>query len=249
MRGRWSIMPWVFEGAVAAASMGMGCGTCCGSGISAILFGYLTTHAKNFAQSLRAFLCFYLGKLFAVSLACLASSLLGRCLISESGLLAGIPVHRAVDVLMIVFGAFLICGWFRERRSGRCSGCHHCGDSRGKRSVAERNNMESGPDETGKESLVHYGVLFGMGAGYGISPCVPLLVMMGYAVTMSPLQAVFSGIVFGLSTALVPMLLLLVLCGVLSLRLQREAPEWLNMFRLLTYIALIGIFAVEFLTS
>ena len=42
-------MPWVFEGAVAAASMGMGCGTCCGSGISAILFGYLTTHARNFA--------------------------------------------------------------------------------------------------------------------------------------------------------------------------------------------------------
>lgn len=242
-------MPWVFEGAAAAASMGMGCGTCCGSGISAVLFGYLTTHAKNFAQSLRAFLCFYLGKLFAVSLACLASSLLGRCLISESGLMAGIPVHRAVDILMIAFGAFLIYGWFRERRSGKCSGCHHCGNSKGKSSVAERNNMESGHDESGKESAVHYGVLFGMGAGYGISPCAPLLVMMGYAVTMAPFQAVFSGIVFGLSTALVPMLLLLALSGILSPRLQSEAPEWLNIFRLLTYVVLIGIFAVDLLTA
>ena len=73
--------------------------------------------------------------------------------------------------------------------------------------------------------------------------------MMGYAVTMAPFQAVFSGIVFGLSTALVPMLLLLALSGILSPRLQSEAPEWLNIFRLLTYVVLIGIFAVDLLTA
>ncbi|MBQ2347778.1 MAG: hypothetical protein II388_05330 [Clostridia bacterium] len=46
----------LLESITAAASVGMGCGTCCGSGISAALYGYLTTHVKNIKQSFRAFL-------------------------------------------------------------------------------------------------------------------------------------------------------------------------------------------------
>ena len=58
----------LLESLTAAASVGMGCGTCCGSGISAALYGYLTTHTKDIKHSVRAFLEFFFGKFLAVIL-------------------------------------------------------------------------------------------------------------------------------------------------------------------------------------
>ena len=72
-----------FESITAAASVGMGCGTCCGSGISAALYGYLTTHTKDIKHSVTAFLEFFFGKFLAVILLCCAASLVGSNIIDD----------------------------------------------------------------------------------------------------------------------------------------------------------------------
>lgn len=48
----------LLESMTTAAFVGMGCG----SGISAVVYGYFTTHTRNIKQSLRAFIDFFSGK-------------------------------------------------------------------------------------------------------------------------------------------------------------------------------------------
>ena len=106
----------IIQGITAALSVGMGCGTCCGSGVSAFLFGYLTTHAKTMKHSFRAFFCFYLGKILAVAGVCLASSLVGRRILDESGSIGGIDLHFWPDLCMIAMGIWFVYKWIREFR-------------------------------------------------------------------------------------------------------------------------------------
>ena len=81
----------------AAGSVGMGCGTCCGSAAGAFFSGYLMTHARSFRESFGGFLRFYLGKVLAVASICLASSLAGSRLLDEEGYIGGVPLLKAVD--------------------------------------------------------------------------------------------------------------------------------------------------------
>ena len=91
----------LLESMITAVSVGTGCGTCCGSGISAALYGYLVTHVKNIRQSMLSFVDFFLGKLLAVVSLCAAASLLGRSIIDSDGLLFGVNVHIIVNILII----------------------------------------------------------------------------------------------------------------------------------------------------
>ena len=49
----------LLEGVSVATSVGLGCGTCCGSGAGILLSGYVMTHARNARQSMIAFLSFF----------------------------------------------------------------------------------------------------------------------------------------------------------------------------------------------
>ena len=212
------------QGAVTAASVGLGCGTCCGSGISAFLFGYLTTHTRNFQQSARAFLSFYLGKTAAVCIIFLISSRLGAAVMDENGYIGAVPVRTAADLVMIGTGVWLVIRWFRERKAGQCAHCHHCG---------ETSDMEEKLIAAKKQGTPRHGVLLSLGAAYGASPCAPLILMAGYASTMPASSAVLAGGVFAFSSAMAPMLLLLALSGVLAPGIRREMPQYLDYFRLL----------------
>lgn len=139
----------------AAASVGIGCGTCCGSGISAALYGYLTTHAKNIRQSVRALLDFFFGKFLAVVLLCCTASLVGSSIIDDSGRLFGVKSAIIVDAVMLAMGVWFLIGWIREK-----TGTASCKDYKGCKT-------EKAEDITEKS---HYAALIGMGFGYGISP-------------------------------------------------------------------------------
>ncbi len=218
----------LLQGAATAASVGMGCGTCCGSGISVFLSGYLMTHAKNFAQSARGFLSFYLGKLMAVMAICGAASLIGTRVLDDSGCIAGIPVKALVDGAMLCRGAWFLIRWVLERK-----GVHACRGVCGKKQAP-------GPD-----SRVSLPALWGMGVGYGASPCAPLLMMAGYAATLPLGYALAVGGLFALASALSPMLLMLLLSGVLAGKIYREIPQYLSWFRLGCYVLLEVFFALE----
>ena len=167
----------IIQGITAALSVGMGCGTCCGSGVSAFLFGYLTTHAKTMRHSLWAFLSFYLGKVLAVAGVCLASSLVGRQILDESGAIGGVNLHLWLDLCMIAMGIWFVFKWIREFRHQGCENCHHCSSasSPGGKFHSLMNRL------SGEYKGVNYPALTILGAVYGISPCAPLLMMAGYA--------------------------------------------------------------------
>ena len=220
----------LLESMTSAASVGLGCGTCCGSGISAALYGYLTTHVRNMKESLRAFLDFFFGKLLAVIALCCLAALLGRSVLDESGLLFGVNIHAVVDGFMLLMGVWLLFGWFKERRGQRsCKACGHCVEK-------EERQLDEKPSR---------GLLMGMGFGYGVSPCAPLLLMLGYSATLPVGYAAALGGVFAAASTLSPALLLLLLSGVLAGKMRREIPQFLTWFRLACYILLIVLFAVS----
>lgn len=256
----------VIQGIVTALSVGMGCGTCCGSGISVFLFSYLTTHAGTVKHSIRAFLCFYLGKILAVAGVCACSSLIGRQLLDENGSVGDADLHIIVNLCMIAIGVWFVIKWIREKIHTGCEHCDHCGSSSGwkERFMQKISGMIRMSDDTlradngcavidraeavqGKPVIagkLNYPALFVMGALYGISPCAPLLMMAGYAATLGAVPAFMAGCIFAAASAFVPMLLLLFLTGILTSKLYKEIPQYISIFRLISYLLLIVLFAV-----
>ncbi len=224
----------MIQGVAAAASAGVGCGSCCASGIGAFLPGYLVTHAKSVGESVRAFCSFYLGKIVAVALLCVASSILGNQILDEAGRIGVVRMDLAADFFMLAMGAGFVVKWFWDRArkqdgSARCGSCGHSGSTR----------------TAVLEQRISYPALFGMGAGYGVMPCAPLLLMVGVSVSISPLAAGVSGSVFALSSALVPFFILAILSGLLSKNLRKELPGYLEYFQLFTYVVLLVVYGMD----
>jgi len=219
----------LFESMTAAASVGMGCGTCCGSGISAALYSYLTTHARNIKQSVRAFLDFFFGKFLAVILLCCTASFAGSSTIDDSGRLFGVKTAIIVDAVMLAMGIWFLIGWIREKEGiGSCRDCKGC-------------RSEKAEDITEEKS--HHAALIGMGFGYGISPCAPLILITGYAATLPVPIAAVLGAVFAIASTVSPVIIIMLLSGVLAKGMNKEIPQYLTWFRLGCYVLMIILFS------
>ena len=121
------VISLLLESMTTAASVGMGCGTCCGSGISAALYGYLTTHTKDVKQSVRAFFDFFLGKFSAVIFLCCTASVIGKSVIDDSGRIFGLKAALIVDTVMLAMGIYFLTDWIREKYGKHsCKNCKGC---------------------------------------------------------------------------------------------------------------------------
>lgn len=221
------------ESLTAAASVGMGCGTCCGSGISTALYGYLTTHMKNMKQSFLGFCEFFFGKFLSVITLCCIASVVGSNIIDDNGGVLGVKTGLIADSVMLLMGIWLLIGWIREYKGHKsCKTCKGCKDDGKKKTEYKKSN---------------HAALIGMGISYGASPCAPLILMTGYAASLPLGYAALSGAVFAIASTISPMLFMLFISGILAGKMYKEIPNYLKWFRLGCYILLIVLFSVSLL--
>lgn len=200
----------MFAQAIAsAASVGLGCGAGCGSSASAFLTTYVLSEGRGMGFAIRQVVSFYLGKLAAVLVVCLGGALVGQTLIQSDGTLLGVSLGKAVYAVMLCAAVWLIFGWLRDRKG--CAGCRHCGG-----------RLKAVPS-------------FAVGMAYGLSPCAPLLMVLGYAAALTVPAALTLGAVFALASSLVPALLILALAGALSTKITAQLGRALPWFQLAVY--------------
>ena len=77
---------------------------------------------------------------------------------------------------------------------------------------------------------------FTVGLAYGAYPCAPLLMVAGYAITLSLPGAVLLGAVFALASSLSPMLVIFGLSGVLSGKIRTQLGKAMPWIQLSVYI-------------
>jgi hypothetical protein len=198
------------EAIASAASVGLGCGAGCGSSASAFLSTYVLSEGRGMRFALRQVLSFYAGKLAAVLLVCLGGALAGRALIQSDSALVGVPLSKAVYAVMLGASVWLLAGWLRDRKG--CAGCRHCGSG-----------LKAVPS-------------FAVGLAYGLSPCAPLLMVLGYAAALTVPAALALGTVFALASSLLPALLILALAGAMSKKITVQLGKALPWFQLTVYV-------------
>lgn len=103
------------------------------------------------------------------------------------------------------------------KKQKKCGGCKEC-----KKTV-------------GKSGFVP---MLAAGLTYGMTPCAPLLLMIGYCFTLSVSLAGVTGVAFSLSSMVSPLLLLVVVTGALSKKMRKEIPNAVKWFRLASYVVL-----------
>ena len=202
-------MPFA-QAVLSAASVGIGCGAGCGSAASAFLTTYVLSEGKGFRGSVRQILSFYFGKMLAVLLVCVTGSAIGQAFISADGLFFGFPLRKLLYIVLLAASVWLLYGWLRERKG--CKGCRHC--------VA---NVRLVPSLT-------------VGLAYGLSPCAPLMMVLGYAALLSLPEAIGLGVIFSLASSLIPALLTLILSGTLSNKLSGQLGKMLPWFQPTVYL-------------
>ena len=201
------------EAAATAASVGLGCGTTCGTSASAFLSAYIISEARGLKSAVRHAGGFLLGKVAAVAVICAAASMLGQAVLDDSGMIGGFSLQYAVYWAQLVIALWLIARWVRERRGCKvCKSCKHKGEA--------TRVMPS----------------FGVGLAYGATPCAPLILIAGYAVTLPLFAALALGTVFAVSSSIIPIALAAGLSGALSAKIGSQLGKALPWFQLAVYI-------------
>lgn len=201
-----------------AASVGLGCGTCCSPIISTFLSAYVVSHSGGVKKGVLSFVSFFFGKMASVSLLCMAAALVSRQFISDSGYIGSFNLRLFSQAAMSVIGMVLSVRWFLElKRKKKCGGCKECKKTAGKSGFVP---------------------MFAAGLTYGMTPCAPLLLMIGYCFTLPLPLAGVTGAAFSLSGMVSPVLLLVVVTGALSKKMRKEIPDAVKWFRLASYVVL-----------
>lgn len=197
-----------------AIIMGMSCGTGCSPAISLFLSSYVFNVDGDTKKSLLAFVKFFIGKASAVLLVCFSASVIGNILIGENGYLGKYKLNFLMPVFLIFTGLYMLKKSWKEYHNkdcGHCSGecCH-----------------------TPSDKFQNISPLIG-GFFYGLTPCAPLIILAGYAVTMPVLHALAISSVFSLSCTVSPLLLMLVLMKLIAVKMRREIPGLFNVLKII----------------
>lgn len=172
-----------------AVAMGTSCGTGCSPAISLFLGSYVFHAEGDTKKSMGAFVKFFAGKAAAVILVCLAASVVGDFLIGENGYFHQYKLSFLMPLFLICSGVYMLRKCWLEHRH---KGCGHCAGG-----------CHGGKTERFQDASPLIG-----GFLYGLTPCAPMIILAGYAVTMPLGQALAIAVVFGLSCTVSPLLLM-----------------------------------------
>ena len=203
-------------------SIGLGCGTCCSPAIGVFLSTYIVSHSQNMKKAFVTFFSFFFGKILSVISLCMLSSYLGNKFIFKDGHIGSVDLSKVMSITFIVLGSFLILKYFYTKRNNHES-CKSCSGNCG----VNLKNKEWPP-------LI-------IGIAYGLTPCAPLILIVGYASTISMTNAVLLGLCFSLASIISPMIVVVLLAGLISNNLYEELPKYIDLFKLMCYGVLIFI--------
>lgn len=203
-----------------AIIMGMSCGTGCSPAISLFLSSYVFNVEGDTKKSLLAFANFFIGKASAVLLVCLAASVIGNVLIGENGYLGKYKLSFLMPLFLIVTGLYMLRKCWNEYRH---KGCGHCSKE---------------CCHTPSDKFQNVSPLIG-GFFYGLTPCAPLIILAGYAVTMPVLQALTISAVFSLSCTVSPLLLMLMLTKLVAVKMHSEVPQLFRFMKIILSAAVL----------
>ncbi len=168
------------------------------------------------------FFSFFFGKILSVISLCMISSYLGNKFLFKDGHIGSIDLSKVMSITFIVLGSFLIVKYFYNRQKSDRS-CKSCSGSCG----SNLKNKDWPP-------LI-------IGIAYGLTPCAPLLLIIGYASTISITNAILLGLCFSMASIISPMIVVVLLAGIISNNLYEELPKYIDLFKLMCYGVLIFI--------
>lgn len=202
-----------------AVSIGLGCGACCSPVISVFLSSYVVSHGNGVRTGILSFASFFFGKILSMAALCTIAAAISRQFIGADGYVGPVNLRLYAQLMMSGIGLVMAIRWILAQRKQRntCDGCHSCG----------KTQIKDGIWPT-----------FLAGVVFGLTPCAPLLMMIGYTFTLPIVLAGVTGGVFGLASAASPVLLLVIISGALSKKMAQEIPQSLKWFQLLSYLLL-----------
>lgn len=209
-------MSLMFAAISTAIMVGLGCGSCCSPFISLFLSSYIVSHGNGIKSGLSSLLVFFIGKVTGITVLCVTASLIGKQFISEDGYIGTINMRLLGQIIISILGIILIIRWFiRQKKRAGCAECSHCGKD--------------------KQKKTDVFSVFLTGISYGITPCAPLIMMIGYSAALPVSISVVTGVTFGTASIAGPIIMLALISGVLSKKLLKELPEMLQLFQLAAY--------------
>lgn len=193
--------------------MGISCGSGCSPMISIFLTGYVVRAEGNTQKTWRVFAKFFLGKALAVLLVCMTASLVGELFVNEDGYFGKYKFSFLMPAFLIISGIYMLVECISRERKKECSACGSCRK---------------------ENKITNASPLIG-GFLYGLTPCAPLIIISGYALTMFLWQALLLGIVFSITCTVAPFILICVITKLVVNKMHEEVPKMFGLVRYGTY--------------
>jgi sulfite exporter TauE/SafE len=146
-----------------------------------------------------------------VVVVCLAAALTGNVILDAGGYLGKYSLGFLMPAFLLVTGLYMLREMIHSRNG--CEGCcgHGCG------SKAKGTLADSAPAVGGFL--------------YGLTPCAPLIILAGYALTMNFGQAMILAVLFSLASALSPLLFMVLFMKLVVTKMQDDVPKLVEILR------------------
>ena len=188
---------------------GITCAFGCSPQINYFLSSSVLSTSTGIRKALGIFARFYLGKIATVSAFCLAMSYIGSIVLLDHIVAYRAAVYFLLNLSFVVFGTYYVVHCIREHRGHTCH------------------------QKCMKQKKLQLSAPIAVGAIYGASPCAPMLMVLGYAATVSMPKAIALGWIFTLANAVSPLLFFVIISGYLSKKMAASIPQHVYYIRLL----------------